>query len=102
MSTSEKIKKQSPINGRKGGRPKGTPTPETIERAAMKKLIEQRVFAAHESLINAQLRIAVGQMFLYKIEKRYVPNKNGKGGHYENKEPKIVTAQNEIFDYLAN
>ncbi len=104
MATSAKKIEANRKNARKPGtgRPKGSLAPATIERASMKKLIEQRVFAAHESLINAQLRIAVGQMFLYKIEKRWVPARKGEGGHYENKEPKLVTVQQEIFDYLAN
>lgn len=77
--------------------------PHNLAKLKAKEYIEARVIAANEALINAQIILATGQTFLYKIEKEYVPA--GKFGnkkeYWKNKKPVIVTDQNEIEDYLS-
>jgi hypothetical protein len=50
-------------------------------------------------LFNAQLTLARGQTFLYKITKEYVQTGKGRG-FYKKRKPKLVTSQWEIEAYL--
>jgi hypothetical protein len=85
-------------NGKKGGRPKGKKTAKTLEREAIQKLVNERYMRAADRLANAQIALAVGSQYLYKIEKEWV--KTGKSGYYRKLKPKLVTAQAEIEMYL--
>ena len=76
-------------NGRKGGRPKGAKSPQTLEREAVAAAFRERVFKKADRLLNAQLTLAEGCSFLFKIVKR------GK-----REEHVIVTDPKEIKAYL--
>lgn len=78
-------------NGKKGGRPKGSKASHTLEAQEKKKRIIQRVNEATDVLIDAQLSLARGTSFLYRIDK----DEKGK-----NKKPELVTTQYEIEAYL--
>lgn len=86
-------------NGKKGGRPKGSKSASTIEREAVLAAFRDRVARNADILFDAQLTLARGQTFLYKIEKEWVDTGKGKG-FYRKKKPRIVTAQWEIESYL--
>ncbi len=86
------------INGKKGGRPKGSKSPITIEKEAALKAFREKVYTLADSLLYNQLSLARGQTFLYKIEKYY--ETVGKSKVLRKKKPKLVTAQWEIEAYL--
>jgi hypothetical protein len=88
----------SKLNGKKGGRPKGTKSAVTLEKEAVLKVFRERVMRSADILFNSQMSLARGQQFLYKIEKEFI--KTPKGGYYRNKKPRIVTNQEEIELYL--
>lgn len=48
------------INGKKGGRPKGTLNKKTLEQKEAQAIYRQMVFAKLEPIIEAQLAIALG------------------------------------------
>jgi len=100
MGTSEKRKKASKENGKKGGRKKGTLNQSTLDRMKVAKAFNQKAMAAADILFNSKLHVATGQSFLYKIEKYYVGK--GKNRELRQRPPKLVTAQWEIEDYLMN
>lgn len=81
------------------GRPKGTKEQHTLARDAARVLLESKVIAAHEPLILAQLSIAIGQQFLFKIEKQLLIGPKG-GKTYKPLPPKMVTDPKEIELYL--
>ncbi len=87
-----------------GGRPKGLKNKATLEREMIRKAMDQRILRASDALINAQLHIATGQTFLYKIEKEWKSTgttKDGEDkGYWQNKKPAQVTSQAEIEEYL--
>lgn len=90
-----------------GGRPKGSGNVETLikEQAKLEKEIvrhsmEQRFMRLSDSLINAQSSIALGQQFLYKIEKKWVKTGKGDTGYWRAERPVQVTTQYEIETYL--
>lgn len=91
-------------NGKKGGRPKGRKGNKTLEKEIVKKHFDERILRATDSLINSQLSLAIGQQFLYKIEKEWIKTgetKNGKDiGYWKNLKPKIVESQSEIEMFL--
>lgn len=86
-------------NGKKGGRPKGTHGQRVLDRMKMKARLEQRILRAADRLATAQIHIATGQTFLYKIEKEEIIGPKG-GKSYRNKKPVLVTSQYEIESYL--
>lgn len=90
----------SKFNGKKGGRPKGTKNPETLEKEATLAAYRQLGMKNAERIFYSQLHLTLGQQFLYKIEKEFVPNKKGSGGFYRNKRPKLVTKEEEIRTHL--
>ena len=87
-------------NGKKGGRPKGSKTKNTIEKEAILKVFRERVMRSADVLFNSQLHKATGQSFLYKIPKVPVKDSKGKTTGYKNGKPKLITEQWEIEDYL--
>lgn len=91
--------KISAENGKKGGRPKGAKSTSTLEKEAVLKEFRQKILKSAEVLFNAQLQIATGQTYLYKIEKEEIIGPKG-GKSYRNKKPELVTAPWEIEAYL--
>lgn len=77
---------------RKRGRPKGTKQPATLEREKVKRALDQRFMRATEKIANAQIALASGLSFLYKIH----TDKKGNRGR-----PELITAQYEIEAYLS-
>lgn len=88
-------------NGKKGGRPKGSKDPHTLEKERVLAAMRQRIMQKADLLLNAQSSIAQGQQFLYKIEKTKVIGPKG-GVSYKSEKPKLVTAKWEIRDFLDN
>lgn len=92
------------IIGPMGGRPKGKKNKATLIQLAVKEKFSQRVLRLTDRLINAQASLAIGQTFLYKIEKEFIKTgtkKNGEeDGYWKNLQPKLVEAQSEIESYL--
>ena len=60
--------RQARINGRKGGRKKGTRTPAVLEREAAGRLLRQRIAAHADQLFEAQFTLARGCTELYKLK----------------------------------
>lgn len=83
------------------GRKKGSKKPETLERERILAAFRQRAMQAADVLFNAQLSLARGQQFLYKITKKRVVGPKG-GIHYESQKPKLVTSQWEIEALLEH
>lgn len=100
-------KKTNKKNGGKrpgAGRKTGSLSPENLEKALIKKHMENRIMKITDPLINAQAVLAMGQTFLYKIEKEWIKTgvtKSGKeNGYWRNKKPVQVETQWEIESYL--
>ncbi len=103
--TQKKKKVTSKENGKLGGRPKGRKNDATLEREVILKALHQRTLAAADILLDAQLVLARGQQYLFKIEKYYqtiVGNKGKKSKVLRAKPPKLVTDPLEIREYLEN
>lgn len=66
MGTAE----QNRINGKKGGRPKGTYNPQTLERKKIEEAVRQRILRHADEIINAQIGLAKGLMHVYRIDER--------------------------------
>jgi len=79
-------------NGKKGGRPKGAKSKATLEREAQLERFKQRVFEAFDPLMDAQLSLARGLSYLYKLD----VEDDGKRS-----KPILVTDPDEIRAYLA-
>lgn len=88
MSNKKKI--TSAQNGKKGGRPKGKKSVVTLEREEALKQFRQRVTDATHHLLNAQMGLAVGSQYLFKI-------KTHKG---QKSDPILVKEQWELEAYL--
>jgi hypothetical protein len=101
MATTERKKKASAKNGKKGGRPKGTKNPETLEREQVLKDFRQKTMRAADILFNRQLKLAEGHMYLYKIEKEVIIGPKG-GKKIIAKKPVRVTEEWEIHAYLMD
>lgn len=91
--------KTSPINGKKGGRPLGAKTLAALERDIVLKEFKDKVMHSVNVLFNAQLHIATGQTYLYKIEKELQIGLKG-GKKYVNSSPTLVINPDEIETYL--
>lgn len=74
------------------GRPQKATSPIELERALIKKTMDQRIMRSTDRLINAQISIASGLSFLYVIRK----DEKGK-----EKRPELVEDQETIEAYLA-
>lgn len=79
-------------NGKLGGRPPGVKNSATLEKQLRLERIKERVNNATDVLVDAQLALARGLSYLYRIDK----DEKGK-----NKPPILVTDQYEIESYLA-
>lgn len=96
---SEKLQKAARANGLKGGRPKGSKSPKTLEKEAVLREYKTRVMGVTNILLNSQLTLAKGQQYLFKIEKKKLTGPKG-GVSYIPQRPKLVTSQIEIQNYL--
>jgi len=92
------------INAKLGGRKKGGKNHATILQTKAKEKFDQNVLRLQQRLINSQASRALGQQFLYKIEKEFVAtgvDKDGEQkGYWKNLVPKLVDKEDEIFEYL--
>lgn len=86
------------------GRKPGTKNPETLQKEAVLAAYRQRAMKVAPLLLNAQLTLARGQTFLYKIEKEFVKtgeNKDGSDkGYWKSLRPVKVESETEIEAYL--
>ncbi len=88
-------------NGKKGGRPKGSKSQATLEREAVMSAWRQRVFHFANRLLDSQMTLAQGQMFLYRVDKEFIPTGKGPaGGYYRKKKPVLVEDEWEIRAYV--
>lgn len=93
--------KASVENGKKGGRPKGSKSENTLMKEAVLAEFRKKAMESADVLFTSQLHLAKGQTYLYKIEKEFVATSNdGKRGYWRKKKPRIVEAQWEIESYL--
>ena len=103
VKAKRKKKSTSKENGKLGGRPKGRKNDATLERERVLKAVHQRTLQAADMLLDAQLVLARGQQYLFKIEKYHqtiVGNKGKKSKVLKSKPPKLVTDPFEIREYL--
>lgn len=90
---------QARINGAKGGRPKGVKNAATLERDAVMAAWKQRVYHFADNLLDSQMTLARGQMFLYRIDKEYVITGKGKG-FWRKMRPVQVGDEEEIRNFM--
>ena len=88
---------QKPIKKKGGARPNSGPKlgakyKKTIEKEIELAYIKERVSRARDVLVSAQLSLAKGLTYLYRIDK------DAKGN---NKKPELVTSQYEVEAYLS-
>jgi len=81
------------------GRPIGSLSEEGLEKQRVFHEVKQRIMQKAQRLLDAQISIAQGQQFLYKIEKTKVVGPKG-GISYRSEKPKLVTNEWEIQAYL--
>lgn len=81
------------------GRKPGSKSQKTIEKERILAEVRTRIMQNAQRILDAQLSIAQGQQFLYKIEK--VKRIGPKGGvTYEKQRPIQVTEKSEVEEYL--
>lgn len=90
---------QARINGKKGGRPKGVKTLAVLKREEVMEKWRQRVFKFADNLLDSQVTLARGQMFLYRIDKEYVLTGKGKG-FWRKMRPVQVQEEEEIRGFI--
>lgn len=78
-------------NFHRGGRKKGQLAQATLDKMKVKKKLDQRFLRATDPLANAQISLAKGVAFLYKIH----TNEKGVRG-----KPELITSQSDIESYL--
>ncbi len=88
------------------GRKKGSKSPQTLEREEVLRQFRQRAMRSADLLFDAQMTLARGQTFLYRIDKEWIKtgvSKNGEEkGWWKSKKPVLVTDKDEIQEYLTN
>lgn len=97
--------KDQPISGKGGKRPgagrrKGSKNRATLEKQIVEEEYKQRVLHSANKLLNAQMNLAEGAQYLYRIDKTKIIGPKG-GISYRSEKPKLVTDQWEIEEYLA-
>jgi len=88
----EKVEKKHGGARKGAGMPKGKKTAKTVAKELELQYIRDRVAASKESLMNAQITLATGVSYLYRIDK------DSKG---RDKKPELVKSQWEIESYLS-
>lgn len=81
------------------GKKKGSKHVATLNREVVLKAYRELGMSATRIIFNSQLHLAIGQTFLYKIEKEVVVGPKG-GKTIRAKPPKLVTEQWEIESFL--
>lgn len=81
------------------GRPKGSKNAATLEKEATLAVFREKVMRSADVLYAAQMTLARGQTYLYRIDKEEIIGPKG-GKSYRNKKPELVTSQWEIEEYL--
>lgn len=81
------------------GRPKGKKNAATLEKEAVLKEYRMKIMQSADVLFQAQMTLARGQTYLYRIDKEEIIGPRG-GKSYRNKKPELVTDQWEIEEYL--
>lgn len=79
------------LSHNKRGRPKGTLSKTTLDKMKVKKNLDQRFLRATDKIANAQISLAQGLAFLYRI---HTSEKGVKG------KPELITSQSDIESYL--
>lgn len=90
----EKVNKKSNNGGKRpgAGRKKGSLSKKTLEQKIVEEELKQRVLQSADSLLDAQLSLAQGCSYLYKIAK------DTKG---KEKKSELITNKHTIQEYLA-
>ena len=101
-SISPYVDRSSNWGGRRPGtgHKKGQVMPKTLEKMKVKEAMDQQLMRLTEKLVMAQATLALGQMFLFKIEKTWVSTGKNKG-YYRNGKPVQLTSDEDIENYLA-
>lgn len=99
MGTREVAQRNGKKGGRPAGRPKGMKNKATLEREAVMKAMNQRIMGIATRLLDKQLTLAMGQTYLYKIEKEKVVGPKG-GISYRSLPAVLITDELQIRDYL--
>lgn len=98
----EKLKKKSIPSGKKGGkrpgagRKRGGVNRKTLEEKLVFEELRQRVLAASQRILDAQLSLAQGVSYLYRID-----TITGPDGKERKQKPELVTDLTEIEAYLS-
>lgn len=87
-------------SGNPAGKPVGTKNGATLEREAVSEAVKQRILNAADNILTAQMVLARGQSYLYRIDKTEVIGPKG-GISYKQERPVIVEDPGEILEYLA-
>lgn len=82
-------------NGKQGGRPPGKQNKTTLERAAVKRKLDQRIMRVTDQLFEAQFTLARGATFLWRID-----TETDEKGRTTRSKPVRVTDPEEIEQYL--
>lgn len=80
------------LSNKKRGRRKGQLSQKTLDKMRVKKNLDQRILRATDPIVNAQIALATGLSFLYKVH----TDKKGIRSR-----PELITTQGVIEDYLA-
>lgn len=81
-------------NGKLGGRPKGSKSPETLEKERVLAEMRQRIMRSVDPLFNAAKSSAIGNQFLFKIVTETVGKRTVKS------KPILVEDREEIRNYI--
>lgn len=101
MTVTAKLTRAARENGKKGGRPPGSKTIETITREAAIKRFRDNVAQHTDILYFDQLSLARGAQYLFRIDKEWVKTGKGDKGFWRNKKPVKVTSPEEMMEYLT-
>ncbi len=93
MALSKENAAKARENGKKGGRPRGSKDPHTMEREEVMRQFRERVSRMMPALTVAQAALAKGLTFLYVIK---TDRKGNKG------KPQIITDTDTIEAYLSD
>ena len=93
----DNLKSESSWGGKRegSGRQRGKKNQSTLEKERVLAQVRQRIMKKADKILDAQLSLAQGQQFLYKIITTI-----SKNGSRTRSKPKIVTSPEEIADYL--
>lgn len=92
----DNLKNESSWGGKRegSGRRRGSRNEASLEKDRVLNEVRQRIMRKADGILNAQLSLAQGQQFLYRIDTEVVNNKKVKS------KPVLVTDPEEIANYL--